>query len=190
MRINVFSQWNHFIIVLCYWSFCTWRLCGCCSRGSLFGSTTGIHSDFKYSMNWECPATYRPNLCLCRGAFHMRRNRGQGERGITAMQKVAHYPLRIHFKPFTMCLIYLLCVSPAVWKCHAPHPATLFLSPPLYLQCISVRKCLRTFHGSERQRKTVISQWCSSTSPTLMPKLRGKYMNTFLESSQQPERLL
>lgn len=25
-----------------------------------------IHSDFKYSMNWECPATYRPNLCLCR----------------------------------------------------------------------------------------------------------------------------
>lgn len=39
----------------------------------LFRSTSAIHRDFKYSMNWACPATCRPNLCLCRGAVHIRR---------------------------------------------------------------------------------------------------------------------
>ena len=32
-------------------------------------------------------------------------------------------------------------------------PHTPLLSPPLYLQCISVRKRRRAIHGSERQRK-------------------------------------
>lgn len=40
----------------------SWMCSGCCRRGSLFTSTTNIHSDFKYSMNWECHATYGPPL--------------------------------------------------------------------------------------------------------------------------------
>ena len=142
--------------------FCAW-----CSRGPFLGSTSGIHADLKYSMNWECPATHRPNLCSCRGELITYAKQSGVERwwwGSGGVESCS-LSLKDELKPlFHNWSDSPAVFSPAVLKCHAPHPATHSLSslllsppppppPPLHLQCISVRKCLRTFHGSEKTKK-------------------------------------
>lgn len=62
-----------------------------------------------------------------------------------------------------------------------PHTLPLAFSLPLYPQCISVRKSLRTFHGSERQREALLTWECSFTSLQLKTQLKGKHKNTFVQ---------
>lgn len=130
--------------------------------------TPQIHSDFKYSMNWECPDSHRPNLCLMQGSAT--ESGWNGHMIVESCSECRKHPLETfdHFcdspAVFVTCCLKVLCST----------PAALFPSPPLYLHCISVRKCLRTFHGIERQRKTLINLRRGSTYTDLRPDLTWK----------------
>lgn len=114
-------------------------------------------------MNWECTATYYPSSCLCGGAVHGGRTGEPREGGRHCKSWILSFMdshlLRnwsdlSEFLNFT-CFMEVSC------------PHTLLLSFSLLLSICSayVRKCLRTFHGSVRQRKTV----CGST-----PKIKAQ----------------
>ena len=81
----------------------------------------------------------------------------------------------------------LLSLSPVL------SPLSLLLLLLLLLPICSAYLCANVYARSmapKRQRKTVISVWCSSTSPLYTPELRGgkRHAHMFLESPQQSER--
>lgn len=106
-------------------------------------------------MKWECPPTRRNNLCSSSEAarFGRRKTGGGGWwwwRG-DGVESCALYPVELLWT--FMLLVWFTCVFvPAGWE--ASNPTTpLSQHLPSSIRSASVRKCLRTFHGAERQRR-------------------------------------
>lgn len=157
INIKVFSQLDHL-----GWSSYVRGLCGCCSSGSLFRSTTGIHSHFKYSMNWECPAIYRPNLCLCGGSCsHQAQESPVKEEGGNDNVESCTLSFRGSLKPFFVIGLIYLCCCLFVFTCcvevSCPTPRySLSLSSSLSAVHLCANVCARFMAPKDKEKQSLV----------------------------------